>query len=124
MRVEGSPVTTQASVVAVAIRRRREKDSRDFLTTKASTDTGRTIRSGHRASRSFLARLVYGERAKGQTQVKASTDTGRTARSGRRARPSCGCAAPGWVFIKGGRSRRGVQRKGIVLYNKTTYNTM
>ena len=29
-----------------------------------------------------------------------------------------------WVFIKGGCSRRGVQWMGVVLYNKTAYNTM
>ena len=29
-----------------------------------------------------------------------------------------------WVFIEGGCSRRGVQRMGVVLYNKTAYNIM
>ena len=30
----------------------------------------------------------------------------------------------GWVFIKGGCSRRGVQWMGVVLHSKTAYNIM
>ena len=29
-----------------------------------------------------------------------------------------------WIFITGGCSRRGAQWMGVVLYNKTAYNTM
>ena len=38
--------------------------------------------------------------------------------------PRSGLGQTQWVFIKGGCSRRGVQWMGVVLYNKTAYNTM
>ena len=38
--------------------------------------------------------------------------------------PTAPCSLQGWVFIKGGCSRRGLQWMGVVLCNKTAYDIM